>query len=65
MASSATPEIATLRELRASGWESVPVKEELRRNAVAKIEAGEPLSHLICHIGCSLVRPTLSCPEGR
>jgi magnesium chelatase subunit I len=30
-------------ELRASGWESRPVKEELRRNAVAKIRAGEPL----------------------
>ena len=34
---------ATLRELRDSGWESVPVKEELRRNAVAKIRAGEAL----------------------
>jgi len=43
MASSATPDISTLRELKASGWESVPVKEELRRNAVAKIRAGEPL----------------------
>jgi magnesium chelatase subunit I len=34
---------ATLGELRDSGWESVPVKEELRRGAVAKISAGEPL----------------------
>jgi magnesium chelatase subunit I len=34
---------ATLGQLRESGWESVPVKEELRRNAVAKIRAGEPL----------------------
>jgi magnesium chelatase subunit I len=34
---------ATLGQLRESGWESVPVKEELRRNAVAKITAGEPL----------------------
>ena len=34
---------ATLGELRDSGWESVPVKEELRRGAVAKIAAGEPL----------------------
>ncbi len=33
----------TLGELRASGWVSVPVKEEIRRNAVAQIEAGEPL----------------------
>jgi magnesium chelatase subunit I len=34
---------STLGELRASGWESRPVKEELRHNAVAKIRAGEPL----------------------
>lgn len=34
---------ATLGELRASGWQSVPVKEEIRRNAVRKIQAGEPL----------------------
>jgi magnesium chelatase subunit I len=34
---------ATLGQLRESGWESVPVKEELRRNAVARIAAGEPL----------------------
>jgi magnesium chelatase subunit I len=34
---------ATLRALRDSGWESVPVKEELRRGAVAKIRAGDPL----------------------
>src|SRR5438046_2503345 len=34
---------ATLGQLRESGWASVPVKEELRRNAVAKIAAGEPL----------------------
>lgn len=33
----------TLGELRASGWQSRPVKEELRTNAVAKIAAGEPL----------------------
>ncbi len=33
----------TLGALRASGWVSIPVKEELRRNAVAKIAAGEPL----------------------
>jgi magnesium chelatase subunit I len=34
---------ATLGELKASGWQSVPVKEEIRRNAVAKISANEPL----------------------
>src|SRR5215203_4035228 len=34
---------ATLGQLRESGWESLPVKEELRRNAVAKIRAGESL----------------------
>jgi magnesium chelatase subunit I len=34
---------STLGELRASGWVSRPVKEEVRANAVAKIAAGEPL----------------------
>src|ERR1700716_1034156 len=34
---------ATIGQLRESGWLSIPVKEELRRNAVAKIKAGEPL----------------------
>src|SRR6478609_3943482 len=34
---------ATLGQLKASGWQSVPVKEEIRRNAVARIAAGEPL----------------------
>ena len=33
----------TLGQLQASGWESRPVKEEIRRNAVARIAAGEPL----------------------
>src|SRR5215510_4763681 len=33
----------TIGELRASGWQSVPVKEEIRRNAVRKVAAGEPL----------------------
>lgn len=33
----------TLGALRASGWQSVPVKEELRRNAVVRIAAGQPL----------------------
>ena len=34
---------ATLGELRASGWEPVPVHEEIRRNAVARIASGRPL----------------------
>jgi magnesium chelatase subunit I len=34
---------STLGALRESGWESRPVKEEVRRNAVARIRAGEPL----------------------
>jgi magnesium chelatase subunit I len=34
---------ATLGQLRESGWESVPVKEEVRRNAMARIAAGRPL----------------------
>jgi magnesium chelatase subunit I len=34
---------ATLGQLRESGWQSVPVKEEVRRNAAARIAAGEPL----------------------
>ena len=34
---------ATLGELRASGWRSEPVKEEVRRNAAARIAAGRPV----------------------
>jgi len=34
---------ATLGQLRESGWESVPVKEEVRRNAAARIAEGRPL----------------------
>src|SRR5947208_13585186 len=30
-------------ELRASGWESRPVKEEVRANALARISSGKPL----------------------
>ena len=37
------PAITTLGQLRASGWASLPVKEEVRRNAVARIRAGEVL----------------------
>src|SRR5271168_375624 len=34
---------ATLGELRASGWESLPIHEEIRRNTAARIAAGLPL----------------------
>ncbi len=34
---------STLGELTASGWRSVPVKEEIRRNAVSRIATGDPL----------------------
>ena len=34
---------ATIGQLREAGWVSLPVKEEIRRNAVARIRAGEPL----------------------
>jgi magnesium chelatase subunit I len=34
---------ATLGQLRESGWESVPVKEEVRRNAARRIADGRPL----------------------
>jgi magnesium chelatase subunit I len=37
------PRLTTLGELRASGWRSVPVKDEIRRNAVARIAAGDQL----------------------
>ncbi len=40
---STKPSVSTLAELRASGWESLSVKEELRRNAIARVRAGEPL----------------------
>ncbi len=34
---------ATLGQLRDSGWESIPVKEEVRRNAAARIGEGKTL----------------------
>ena len=37
------PGPTTLGELRASGWTSVPVRQELRRNAVARIRSDQPL----------------------
>jgi magnesium chelatase subunit I len=42
-AASEPPRPTTLGELRASGWRSVPVKDEVRRNALARIAAGQPL----------------------
>ncbi|HUC04066.1 MAG TPA: AAA family ATPase [Acidimicrobiales bacterium] len=33
----------TLGDLRSSGWQSVPVAEEMRRNTSARIAAGQPL----------------------
>jgi magnesium chelatase subunit I len=33
----------TIGELRATGWTSIPVKEEVRRNAVRRVAAGERL----------------------
>jgi magnesium chelatase subunit I len=41
--SSASALPTTLGALRDSGWRSVPIKEELRTNAVARISAGQPL----------------------
>ena len=40
---STSPRPTTLGELRASGWRSVPVKAEIRRNAAARIRSGTPL----------------------
>ena len=41
---------STLGELRASGWTSVPVKHEIRRNAAARIRDGVPLfPHVLGH----------------
>ncbi|MEQ8719590.1 MAG: sigma 54-interacting transcriptional regulator [Acidimicrobiales bacterium] len=34
----------TLAELRESGWDSIPIKEEIRRNTISRIRAGEQLS---------------------
>jgi magnesium chelatase subunit I len=37
------PDVTTLARLRDSGWTSIPVAEEIRRNASARIAAGQPL----------------------
>src|SRR5947209_5022530 len=34
---------ATLGQLKESGWKSIPVKEEVRRNAAARIASGQPV----------------------
>jgi len=39
----AAPSVATLGELRATGWRSRRVKDELRDNLVARLRAGTPL----------------------
>ncbi|MCI0684826.1 MAG: sigma 54-interacting transcriptional regulator [Gemmataceae bacterium] len=33
----------TLAELRASGWQPIPVKDEMRKNLIRKLQKGEPL----------------------
>ncbi len=43
LASTSMNLVETLGQLRASGWKSVSVKDEIRRNAITKIQAGEPL----------------------
>ena len=37
------PDVTTLGRLRETGWRSIPVAEEIRRNAAARIAAGRPL----------------------
>jgi magnesium chelatase subunit I len=37
------PDVTTLGRLRESGWRSIPVAEEMRRHASARIAAGDPL----------------------
>lgn len=37
------PEERTLGQLRASGYEVVPVKEEIRRNVLARLASGDPI----------------------
>src|SRR3984885_12853448 len=37
------PDVTTLGRLRDTGWRSIPVADEIRRNAAARIAAGQPL----------------------
>jgi len=46
---------STLGELRASGWASVPVHEEIRRNASARIAEGRPLVEGVLGFGDSVL----------
>ena len=46
-----------LGELRASGWRSVLVRDEIRHNVVAKIRAGDPLFHDILGYESSVLPP--------
>jgi len=50
----------TLGELRAAGWQSIPVKEEVRKNAVARIADGEPLFEQVLGYEDTVV-PLLEC----
>jgi magnesium chelatase subunit I len=43
MADTDRPKATTLGELRASGWVSRPVKQEVREHAIEKVASGEPL----------------------
>ena len=43
MADTDRPQATTLGELRASGWVSRPVKQEVREHAIEKVAAGEAL----------------------
>lgn len=43
MADAGAPSASTLGELKASGWVSRPVKQEVREHAIARVAAGEPL----------------------
>ena len=43
MTATDAPAARTLGELRASGWRSRSVREELRTNLLAKLRAGTPL----------------------
>ncbi len=43
MSRSETPSANTLGALKASGWESTPLRQELRRNAIERIKNDQPL----------------------
>ena len=47
---------ATLGQLRESGWQSVPVKEEVRRNVAARIAAGMGANVVIMDINLDRLR---------